>query len=646
MRQTGSWLTWVLVAAPALAAELPDGRELTNSVGMKLVRVEPGEFTMGCGEAPPRKKEEWEKRDHDESPAHKVKVTKAFFMGATEVTNAQYEQFDPEHRKLRGRHRTSVGDSEPVTMVAWQNAADFCAWLAKKEGKPYRLPTEAEWEYACRAGTTTAFNTGEALTAEGANMVADKKTPTRPAGSYQPNAWGLFDMHGNVEEWCADWYGPYQAGEAVDPVGRADGWVRSARGGSFRQEGWAKDNSRYCRSANRSGFLPEDRNHLLGFRVVLGEAPAAKPLPALRLPPEAPWNRDVGKVPAPKTGPDPAKPFYTNFKGGRPGIPADSWGPVYSGWNHHTAACVCPNGDVLVVWETMVGESSRAMAMAASRLRAGSDKWEPAGSFLDVPDMLDGAAAGPALIVDGERVYFFTTQVTGDWGDNSTIMCVSEDSGGTWSKPRFISRREEIDHMPSMGFAGSGGLLALAMEGSHHLFLSRDRGETWKLAGSGKAADGFCPKQNYHPSAAQLDEKAFVCFSRGSTPMSMYVSTDGGRTWQAGAAPFSGPGVSNKVATLKLASGALLVVTPDDGRAGAGKGNVAALSLDGGRTWPHVRLLPDSGGYQCLAQAPDGVIYDCGTQMRCVAFNEAWLKEGKPVTMTAPPADGGKPAGK
>jgi hypothetical protein len=128
--------------------------------------------------------------------------------------------------------------------------------------------------------------------------------------------------------------------------------------------------------------------------------------------------------------------------------------------------------------------------------------------------------------------------------------------------------------------------------------------------------------------------------------MSMYASKDGGKTWQAGAAPFSGPSVGNKVATLKLASGALLAVPPDDGRAGAGKGNMAALSFDGGKTWPHVRPVQGAGGYQCLAQAPNGVIYHVGTRMGCAAFNEAWLKEGKPVTAVAPPADGGKERGK
>src|SRR5205807_1278227 len=111
-----------------------------NSLGMKMVRIEPGEFLMGTGTEPPRERKDWETRDWDESPAHNVKISKAFYLGAFEVTNAQYEQFDPDHRKLRGKFGASRTDDEPVTHVTWQQAVDFCRWLWKKEGKPYRLP--------------------------------------------------------------------------------------------------------------------------------------------------------------------------------------------------------------------------------------------------------------------------------------------------------------------------------------------------------------------------------------------------------------------------------------------------------------------------------------------------------------------------
>ena len=140
----------------ALATVRADAQtDETNAIGMKLARIPAGEFVMGSAEAAPKSREEWDRYDWDEAPARKVKITKPFRIGVTEVTNAQYEQFDPEHKKLRGKHGTSKADDEPVVMVTWQQAVDFCAWLAKKEGKPYRLPTEAEWEYACRGGTTT-----------------------------------------------------------------------------------------------------------------------------------------------------------------------------------------------------------------------------------------------------------------------------------------------------------------------------------------------------------------------------------------------------------------------------------------------------------------------------------------------------------
>ncbi|MCL4193783.1 MAG: formylglycine-generating enzyme family protein, partial [Thermoguttaceae bacterium] len=128
------------------------GDPVTNSLGMKLVRVQAGSFIMGSAEG------EW-----DERPAHQVTISRPLLIGATEVTNVQYEQFDPEHRRLRGKLGFSTEDDEAVVFVSWQEAMAFCRWLGEREGKPYRLPTEAEWEYACRAGTTTPYHTGETL---------------------------------------------------------------------------------------------------------------------------------------------------------------------------------------------------------------------------------------------------------------------------------------------------------------------------------------------------------------------------------------------------------------------------------------------------------------------------------------------------
>ena len=156
--------------------------------------------------------------------------------------------------------------------------------VVEKENKAYRLPTEAEREYGCRAGTTTLFHTGDTLFRTRRTLVSpegSKAYDHLPVGNYRPNAWGLYDMHGNALEWCHDWYGPYDAAAQVDPVGRADGDARVARGGSFLIAVKDKNIARFCRSANRSGFLPEDANRHTGFRVVLGELPATKPQPVV-----------------------------------------------------------------------------------------------------------------------------------------------------------------------------------------------------------------------------------------------------------------------------------------------------------------------------------------------------------------------------
>jgi formylglycine-generating enzyme required for sulfatase activity len=208
---------------------------------MKFVRIQPGSFMMGQD-----KGGEW-----DERPVHEVHITQSFDISATEVTNVQFEQFNPEHRVLRGKLGFSERDNEAVVFVSWHEAAEFCEWLSKKEDKPYRLPTEAEWEYACRAGTETVYHTGETLLSEfhkNARMswfpdparqrVSAKSLPLTVAQT-EANPWGLFDMHGNVEEWCYDWYGPYEQGEQTDPVGRAEGDFKVTRGGSHStQPAW------------------------------------------------------------------------------------------------------------------------------------------------------------------------------------------------------------------------------------------------------------------------------------------------------------------------------------------------------------------------------------------------------------------------
>lgn len=605
-----------------------------NSIGMKLAKIEAGSFTMGAGDAPPGSFAEWLGRDYDESPAHQVTITKPFLMGVTEVTNAQYEQFDPAHKKLRGRDGSSKTDDEPVAFVTWQEANAFCAWLSKKEGKLYRLPTEAEWEYACRAGTTSQFNTGEKLTAEQANIGQTKdekaQATTVPVASYKANAWGLFDMHGNVMEWCLDWHGPYEGTAQTDPVGRADGYARIARGWCFHRPERARDPMKMWRSANRSGFIPEDANRQTGFRVVQAELPATKPTPVVL----APYQKDVKQDAAPKDGPDSAKPYFKNWTAEKknPTIATNSFGPVFASHNHFGATCVCPNGDVLMAWYTCVNEPGRELAQAVSRLRVGADRWEPASLFFDVPDVNDHA---PVLLTVGKRIFHFTTQSLRGWDNASNVVRYSDDNGVTWSKPTIMLTRDDPKALsqPCSAFQASTGELVLACDGDVHrderLMISADNGKTWKVAsGDMRATAG---KYAIHPAVAQRADGQIVNFLRGPNPMPVQFSKDLGETWIQKDSPFPAIKSGQKAALLRLQSDALLLICMDNPRTVVEKGGTyAALSTDGGETWSHVRKLDGVQGYMSAAQAPNGIVHVVGTKQSAVAFNEAWLKEGMP----------------
>jgi len=621
---------------PLALVELPAGKEQTNSLGMKLVRIEPGEFVMGSGEAPPKTREDWDTRDWDEAPAHAVKLSKPYFLGTTEVTNLQYEQFDPDHKKWRGAHGISKADHDPVVMVTWHQAFDFCNWLSKKEGQPYRLPTEAEWEYACRAGTKTPYSTGTSLAVEQANFgyaIEGKKRITAVAvGGYKPNAWGLHDMHGNVAEWCLDWYGPYEAEEQIDPVGRVEGWAKVTRGWSYLPASHKLGAVRYCRSANRSGHLPDDANRITGFRVVLGEMPATKPL---LMPEPPPHQRNIKQGPAPKEGPDSTKPYFADLTKGL-SVSKDQWGPIYGAWNHFSAVTVCPNGDVLAVWYTCVQEEGRECAQAACRLRAGSDKWDPPSFFFGTPDCNTHA---PVLLSDGKRLYHFFTQSFNGWDDAADCLRTSDDSGATWSQPRVILSREDPLRMsqPCSAFVAKNGKLVLAVDGDfahrdERIMTSADHGQTWTVGkGDLRKAAG---KYAIHPAAVQRDDGSILAFLRGPDPMPAFASKDEGETWEPVATPFPGIATGQKTAALKLANGALLVCSFDNKKLLVGGGTFAAVSFDDGKTWPHVRKVEGPTGYMSLAQGPNGVIYllgPNGSNIRCVAFNETWLKEGKPV---------------
>jgi sulfatase modifying factor 1 len=248
-------------------AERPAKKSITNSIDIKLMRIPKGKFLMGSPE-------EEEGRGKSETQ-HEVTISQDFYMGATEVTQSQW-------RKLMGNNPSKFkGDDLPVETVSWEEAVEFCKRLSKmpeekSAGRTYRLPTEAEWEYACRAGTTTPFHFGSQLNGKLANCNGTKPhgtetegpylEKTTPVEKYSANAWGLYDMHGNVLEWCADWAAFYPTGPVIDPTGPANGSDRVNRGGCWISAAVS------CRSAFRLRLVPSFRLYGLGFRVALSSS--------------------------------------------------------------------------------------------------------------------------------------------------------------------------------------------------------------------------------------------------------------------------------------------------------------------------------------------------------------------------------------
>jgi uncharacterized protein (TIGR02996 family) len=255
---------------------------LKNSIGMELAYIPAGTFLMGSPE-------DEEDRSEDEGPVHAVKIAKAFYLGVYAVTQGEYEAVmrkNPSWFSATGDGKPEVEGLKtsrfPVEMVSHDGAVKFCEKLSALEGEKenervYRLPTEAEWEYACRGGAGSApFHFGQSLSSEQANIDGNyphgdaAKGPflerTCEVGSYKPNGYGLYDMHGNVWEWCSDWYGEYSKGDKVNPPGPSEGSKRVIRGG-----GWSNA-AVNCSASFRGSSAPANRGLNLGLRLLLSSA--------------------------------------------------------------------------------------------------------------------------------------------------------------------------------------------------------------------------------------------------------------------------------------------------------------------------------------------------------------------------------------
>ena len=463
-----------------------DTHTFTNSAGIEMVRIAAGSFDMGSTLG----------RDYwDEQPVHNVTISRYFYFSKTEITVEQFKQFKPEFKGTVEQLPYTAG-------VSWYEAVSFCEWLSKKEGKPYRLPTEAEWEYVCRAGSKTLYSSGD-----------------RPPQPEETNAWGIKNMHTGVREWCFDWYGDYPADPQIDPVGPLHGLGRVVRGGLLDDGGKNKYRDIFNASSNRASMAPQfgfyknhsTKNgpladvetmdpeetdipgaHMIGFRVVQGAMPDTPALPDKPFYSRRGVRQNKNLV---NLGPDLSKPYFRKRYllpsppetcDGCRGEAIDAVGmhPSFRGHNQSPALAVCPNGDLLMIIYTSYAEYEPTVSLIASRLRFGADQW-------DMPDRLFDFAAvndhAPLLWTDTihNMVYFFwgNPRLEGAFPFNWTF---SKDNGANWSEvqfPNFMNVIGANSHQPiNTVLRDKEGTIYVAcdgIEGESILWATDDNFETW-----------------------------------------------------------------------------------------------------------------------------------------------------------------------
>jgi formylglycine-generating enzyme required for sulfatase activity len=662
---------WVaVIAAGQLRGQGEGARAYKNSVGIKMIRIPAGRFRMGNDRAtdPAALGQHllFTEGDYDEKPVHEVRLTHDFWISETEVTVDQFQKFRMEYQDM-GRF------SPYVTGVSWYEAVAFCEWLSKQEKRHYRLPTEAEWEYAARAGSMTHFASGDAPPAEDA-----------------VNQWGVRNMHSGAMEWTLDWYGPYSHEAQVDPVGPASGFARVVRGGGIMgPNGKGADGfvPYYRRSANRASVAPVFTGmHPIGVRLVEGELPktaptrteAAFPLEfvkpenkqsVLAPDPKKPWLRQRDLLPIP--------PEDVNADA----IRAAGLDPAINGHNHSAGVTVAPNGDVL--WIAFSSSSSTTEYLmnptfVVSRLRFGSDQWDFPALFYDFADVNDQSAL---LWNDAGVLRFFGGGI--GLANVPFRMQSSRDNGATWSPVEFPTIRGATGgYSPqpiTNAFRTSDGKMYVATDGASDagggeslLWASGDNGATWSDTGGRTAGR--------HTAFVVLKDGRILGLGGKNTDIDGYMpqamSPDGGKTWTVSKTVFPALSSNQRPTVVRLASGRLFFAGDFQNRAGkqpkgmTEKGAYVALSDDEGRTWkvkklpgamPHEawvmpkRPLWNEGrhgegtlGYSVAAQAPNGIIHlitSMNHPSQHFELNEAWILSDRTEQTKVERAGAQAPAG-
>lgn len=621
----------------------------TNSIGMKMIRVPAGKFRMG-NDRPTNPSELKQSKalpngDFDEKPVHEVTISYDFYISEVEVSTQQFQAFREDY--------SDAGRFPPyVTGVSWFDARAFCDWLSSKEKKNYRLPTEAEWEYAARAGTSTHFSSGD--------------LPPEPE---TPNAWGIKNMHTGAQEWTLDWYGPYLAGPQTDPVGYASGYAKVVRGGGIT--GTYKQIANgywpyYARSANRASMVPQFAGlHPIGFRIV--EAPAPKTAPLRVDTPVTQLFVKQSGVPV-TAGPDSKKPWYRQRvmlpippeNTDEETIRASGLQPSIQGHNHSGGLAVAPNGDVIYTAFSAPASSLeylQAPSFIQTRLRFGADQWDMPSLLYDLADVNDQSAL---LWNDNGTLRFFG----GGFGLTGVPFRISTstDSGATWSPIQF-----PVLHGPIGGFApqpitsafrtadGTMYVGTDAIAASSVLWASKDNGRTWSDTGGRTAGR--------HTAFLVLKDGSILGLGGKNSDIDGYmpqaISKDNGKTWTVSKTQFPALGSNQRPTIIRLRSGRIFVASDYQSKNGKQPkdfpehGSFVALSDDEGKTWKYrkltgalrheARVLPkrdfwnsashDEGtlGYAVAAQAPNGLIHLISSMTHPsqeFEMNEAWILAG------------------
>ena len=579
----------------------------------RMVDIPAGTFWMGTDNPP---MEDW-----DEAPRREVKVD-AFRMSATEITNAQYEAFDPTHK--RGEQGFSTGDDEAVIMVSWDDAMAYCRWLSEQAGKHYRLPTEAEWEYACRAGTTTAYNTGETFPESQWKVqknTRDKEYVSLQVAQFEPNAWGLYDMHGNVEEWCADEYDSFPWFE--------DGRYANTRGGSHNTP------VRYLRSASRSAAPTGDKTVLRGFRVI--ETSSTKFVPRPGAGKRFIHYRDITfeKWQEPSVSPVFLEPIPYIIP------PTVKRTPFYA-HNHQPAVTWTEDGGLLAIWFSTDAEAGREMVVLYSKFKDGA--WSQANNFSKVPDR---NMTGSALLTldNGEILHFQGIGDAGEWKDLALAMRRKSSTLSPWSDYVLIEPEHRVRHQVIAGpIVTKDGRILLCCdagpdgEAGTSLHVSKDGGKTWDDTGSKIAG--------IHAGIVERKDGSLMAFGRGNAidgHMPCSISYDGGYTWTYSATEFPPIGGGQRLVLKRLQEGPIILCSFGE------NGLFVALSYDEGASWPVKKLLTDGKtrildggawtgrftmdathaepkGYLACTQTPDGMIHLLSSRVH-YRFNLGWIEK-------------------